>query len=88
MKSKTLKLLAATLLLGSFVAPLVGCQTGGNSSEESIDEGSGLIEVNSRSITLKEGETFQIEATHQNNLEISYESDDEEIVSVSSTGLL
>ena len=88
MKNKTLKLLAATLLLGSFVAPLVGCQTGNNSSEESINEGSGLIEVNSKSITLKEGETFQIEATHKNDLEISYESEDEEIVSVSSTGLL
>ena len=49
MKRNALTLLTATLLLCTFVAPLVACQSGGNISEQSINESSALIEVNSKS---------------------------------------
>ena len=87
-KNFNAKVLPILGFIAFFCVPIIGCQNN-SINDSSVKESAASIKLNATNITIKEGETFQLIADEEDREdEFIYESDDEELASVSSTGLI
>ena len=85
MKNSKTKLLKTFPIISIFLLQTVGCQNS-FSNDSSIEESN--IEIISKNVTIKEGETYQLEYNILDGNNAVFESYDEEIASITTSGLI